>query len=766
MPPNIKRLPLAPLPAALQSIATPNDLYKHLISQALKHATDVTEGDYRNLPTQVFSLSPTMLAAIEQVAAEHFDNDLKAAFTALSRAGAKIAMAQREAATKTSAPDTQETDIFSPKSELQRSFFTKITDSLKRKRIVFAEASTGIGKGRALVAAAALKAMQLEPGQLTVVCGPTVNIVEQLYKEALALNHHQINFTILCGASEFVDDLLLTAFLENNPLPELDPVRNWVATGARPLNPSRPLVQSIGDAAAWLHDDLAHLCEGIEIDIDSFTLTQDIDADSESRKIVQNIRLNVKNDAQVVFCTHAMLAFSQRTQWRFLPPPSALLIDEAHLFEQQVSNVNSSKLSMFTLRSALATYKRKHKLTATHQASVAHKASVELSKVLTELGKESDGSTMDLSHISQHAPQTLMFVTNQLNTILGALKHKSMKDFRLTPGFIKSLSIIHQNLQRMHQVGLSPLQRTYLSFSPNRLYPSLIGGPISVAAQLGGIWKAAHEGAVLASATLYTPTETGDLKCDYMRSVLNTPLPRTDIIQPIIDPYLFTAPTLHHPSQRSAHMFRYGTTEDDKKRWISTVAETIEQKVLPTSKGGTLVLLTSYTDIGALQDELQKNPDIKQRLICMERGISLNSKLHLFRTYYEQGVMPILLALGPAWTGLDLTLPDVPAEYDFLLTALVICRTPVGINDSNTMRQRIMTRGMLPVAQEAALTFKQGAGRLIRRNGVKNRHLWVLDGRIFDGKPWSVSSANNRAFTSLSSSLRRFLKKYKNAETF
>ena len=82
------------------------------------------------------------------------------------------------------------------------------------------------------------------------------------------------------------------------------------------------------------------------------------------------------------------------------------------------------------------------------------------------------------------------------------------------------------------------------------------------------------------------------------------------------------------------------------------------------------------------------------------------------------------------------------------------------------MRQRIMTRGMLPVAQEADLTFKQGAGRLIRRNGVKNRHLWVLDGRIFDGKPWSVSSANNRAFTSLSSSLRRFLKKYKNAETF
>lgn len=764
MAPNIKRLPLAPLPAVLQSMASPNDLYKHLIHIALERSAAVGDGDYRNLPTRVFSLSPTMLTSLEQVAEDHFDGDLKAAFTAMSRAGAEVAMQERVQGAQVQPVDDEGAQLFTPKSPLQASFYSKICQSLQHKRIVFAEASTGIGKGRALVAAAAVKALDLGPGDLTVVSAPTVAIVEQLYKEALTLNNPKVSFAILCGATEFVDDLLLKALLDSEHSHELDPVREWVANGAPPLDMDRPLVKSIGKKAAWLFDDLLQLTRDVDVDTDHLVLTQDMSADSESRKIVQSIRHEVSTATQVVFCTHAMLAVAQVTQWKLMPAPRALLIDEAHLFEQNVSNVNSSKVSLFTLRSALAAFKRQNRFSAKHPASVAHRAATSLSKLLSAFAHTNNGSDIEVASL----PATMLLsLQEHITTMVGALKHKSMSDLVLAPGFVKRLEIISQNLARMSQVGLSPLQRTYVTYSQNRFYPSLVGGPLSVAAQLGSIWKAATEGAVLASATLYTPTETGDLKCDYMRSVLNTPLARTDVIQPITDPYLFTCPTLHIPSTESSVALRVGPTEEDRSDWVSAVASVIDEKVLPLSVGGTLVLLTAYSDIQAMKAALlAKNPKLGARLIWMERGESLNSTISRYRHLYASGIMPILLGLGPAWTGLDLSLPDKAAADDYLLTAVVVCRVPVGINDTNTMRSRVSYRGMLPVAQESALTFKQGIGRLIRRSGIDNRHLWVLDARIFDGKPWSAGTANNTAFNSLTASLRRFLKKYKNTVVF
>jgi hypothetical protein len=36
--------------------------------------------------------------------------------------------------------------------------------------------------------------------------------------------------------------------------------------------------------------------------------------------------------------------------------------------------------------------------------------------------------------------------------------------------------------------------------------------------------------------------------------------------------------------------------------------------------------------------------------------------------------------------------------------------------------------------KEAAFWFKQGVGRFVRRPGVQDRHLWVLDGRLWSRK--------------------------------
>ena len=122
-----------------------------------------------------------------------------------------------------------------------------------------------------------------------------------------------------------------------------------------------------------------------------------------------------------------------------------------------------------------------------------------------------------------------------------------------------------------------------------------------------------------------------------------------------------------------------------------------------------------------------------------------------------KGLRPVMLGLGGAWTGIDLTDPSVPPERDNLLTDLVIVRMPVGLNRTNSALARIERSGTASISNEALLTFKQGLGRLIRRTGVTDRRIWILDGRIFGS--W------NR-MPQLTGAARRLLREYVHQHTF
>ena len=74
---------------------------------------------------------------------------------------------------------------------------------------------------------------------------------------------------------------------------------------------------------------------------------------------------------------------------------------------------------------------------------------------------------------------------------------------------------------------------------------------------------------------------------------------------------------------------------------------------------------------------------------------------------------------------------DEDPAKDFLLTDLVIVRIPYGMNRTST---HIAREAWNPNAdfkgKEAILRLKQGLGRLMRQDGVTDRHIWFLDGRI------------------------------------
>ena len=99
----------------------------------------------------------------------------------------------------------------------------------------------------------------------------------------------------------------------------------------------------------------------------------------------------------------------------------------------------------------------------------------------------------------------------------------------------------------------------------------------------------------------------------------------------------------------------------------------------------------------------------------------------LFRE--RAALRPLWLGVGAAWTGIDLSDTRVSAQDDVLLTDLVIPRLPYGCNRSLSHARR---RKIVPVSEqrEMLMMLRQGLGRLVRREGVQDRRIWIGDRRL------------------------------------
>jgi Rad3-related DNA helicase len=65
-----------------------------------------------------------------------------------------------------------------------------------------------------------------------------------------------------------------------------------------------------------------------------------------------------------------------------------------------------------------------------------------------------------------------------------------------------------------------------------------------------------------------------------------------------------------------------------------------------------------------------------------------------------------------------------------LLTDLVLPALPFGTDQSSTHRGRKKAFGFGVEVQKAFRKFRQALGRLVRREGLVDRHIWLLDGRL------------------------------------
>lgn len=603
------------------------------------------------------------------------------------------------------------------------------------------------------------------------------------------------------GKGSFVDPEKLSEFMDGESDDDdmsideqtKDTIRQWIKEGAGhvPGAKTAPLHQ-INDGIGWLVEDLQHLVP--EIPANELRLVEDSPSECPSMSAYNAIR-NAALSCQIVVCTHVMLGISVIRAARsaesasrriteleskidtlrssnrqlslataerelretralltdieqddrdtpeamggILPKYGLLIIDEAHQLESGIATLRRSELAPRKLAQEI----------------------IESMPLFSECKKKTMAESLITSLNRLHTELTFTGMRNRKknNILLGESQNEDQSSILKIMAEILALNTpqvwgkcpaIRRLLQPMNTVaknaaGKGSMDAVYVNFSPKRRFPTIFTGPNTIRRLMERIWDSA-EAAVLLSATLTIPDVKGLPRSEFIIRQLAIPSSRLNIIPPITQPWLY-APLLVTTGKERNDLIPPSETGQDgetdtgsndcAKNWARAIATEIV-KAHETGKGGLLALTSSYLRaelINGYIKEIIKTPDV---IVEQTRKRGLRSSQAEFEHKAREGIRPIWVSTGGAWTGLDIRASSSP-EDDFMLTDLVIVNIPFGTNRSTTHQQR-MEHSRIAERDRAALEFKQGIGRLMRRGGVSSRRLHILDPRVWNPSPFYI----------------------------
>lgn len=687
--------------------------------------------------------------------------------------------------------------------ESQAQFYERLSRELRATSqvptVIAAEAATGLGKTRVFLAA-----MQdwsdAHPDEVAVLTAPSYNVLLQavtLWHRLRGAGAALPEAVTLLGQQEYVSESAINRVLDEigdgHPHAAIaNDARTWLRAGAPPA-PDDPL------AHRWLLRGL-HAATGGNWPYETITRLGPEAADDDAGLRAYRQQFEEARDAPWVFCTHAMLATDVRrriiaarrafksaegttassqawAEWQAqqdrdqagarltelqndllrdavaadsgrLPDIGLLVVDEAHLLEESFARV-------FTHGASMASMVRHLKaLRAAMPAAVKAAEIAEVTDVWANLKAIGARTTSDqiLAQESEAATYAISHVRALLKRVL-ARKLPTDAGLRSVLFQLKDMSRALELAAASN--GARSGMTTRISFSPSEHWPSIEVGRYDVSAELDFLWTVlVRDRAVLVSATLYDDVTLQGLEST--RRLLSIRHDRLRGAPPVRPPWTFEPVTLYLPadsvrpdSPRDQQRF-YRPTERSTPdpvaralqtaRWRQDIADYVVQ-AYGSGTGGMLVLLTSHEERQQLHQAIAGHiPDAA--LISQRPDLSLEAVRTLFLRSCADGIRPCLLAVGNAWTGLDLsgdalaaiTGESVAAADDRVLTDLVIPNAPIGVNRTLTHQWRRARLGTVAEIAAVSVLFRQGIGRAVRREGLepRSRRLHFLDARIYD----------------------------------
>lgn len=632
---------------------------------------------------------------------------------------ARLARTTPEAASTEAPAADDDAELSLLRKEL-RPLFKGCLAAIAEKKIPFAEAATGTGKGRmiALLAARAARA-----GQRVVVTAP-LPITWQLAETLTAFEGvRECGVAILLGRANFASPDLLQAWATEH---EHADMLAWIEAGGPARDPRAiKLQERLGIRLNWLLDDALGLADELEPGMVMLEADDELEADG-AEQAYQLLQAS-GSAAGIVLCSHHFLAAHIRRQIMWTRKPDAgqsddgksakqsrvpplpeqidlLLVDEAHLLEPAFASIFSQSLFLKPLERLIERSLLRGRRAVLDALDGLNR---EVLAATRKDGKHvaATGTIDDFERAAVCAQQVL----ESLDKLSLARQEKSIKrSIHYAKLALKDILSGHGTLR--------------LEVSPVRHYPQIMVGRANLEKPLGHLWAKASA-AVLVSATLYTDGVNAGLT----RWKLAVPTERAVFLPSITPPWVTEPVRLRLPAADALQ-------PDDSPAWITSVAESI-LTISAAAVGGMLVLCTSYQNAHNLTEQLL--PHLGDRLIAQNADQGASTCAAKFRQAYAAGLRPVWIGVGSAWTGIDLHDPNVEPAADNMLTDLVITRLPLGVNRTLTHERRAAIAGFNVVVQEAVWHLRQGIGRLVRREGGGQRNLWMLDPRLIGKDGWA-----------------------------
>ncbi len=551
--------------------------------------------------------------------------------------------------------------------------------ALANGKIIAIEASTGSGKGTALLGAAVLD------GRPALVAAPTIKIVRQLISEykKISVPH---DFSVVMGKQSFVSETLLKQYKDDLSLEQWAEIERWIQSPITDVTETPWLVESMVSFCKTIPEAFAQQCSLMHL----HTVNGEDDKDDRGMLAWRDSLRRAHGNSKIIFCTHAMLAVD--ILWRLCETKMdetqrnlfdqqlneaveiyrtiysggiseakkknlemsrifqnvanergekstgmfghrVLYIDEAHSLEQSIANFFSNSLS---LSSALSIVKK------------ANLDNSKMKKIFDELVENGETleSVSDMA-VTDHSDMHKLLI--QFKKALSVCVNKTKKNN--SPEYTKLLNLRKSVDKAMDGNGNHVI---YINFSGSYKYPRIISGRKNLGLELGILWGSVPA-AFLVSATLSAPLRG----YEYVKDTLFLPEKRSVMGKKAEAPWLRSNVTVHTPSPSGSWLCR-PKEEDPIDRWIGQIADVID-RVAKSAVGGTLVLCTSYEIIKLISNMVSTTT--YRQLIIQNGTSSFEANEQLFRTRKR----PIWLATGKAWIGLDLC----SDTNDQLLTDLV-----------------------------------------------------------------------------------------------
>lgn len=595
-------------------------------------------------------------------------------------------------------------------------------EGIEKGKIAFAEAATGTGKGRMI---AALAAKAVARGDTVVISAPLA-VTWQLIKALAAIPEAEsAGITMSLGRPNFVSPTRLMEWATEN---EHEAINKWLLHGGKPIiERTQEASKVIDHELCWMLDDALSMAD--DLPVDAIMLSGDDPDDCPAQQLYKAMRSN-HTEAGIILCSHYMLAShvrflqmrgmageadaAEQDQAFFALPAfiDTLIVDEAHQLEQAFAAIYSHTLRLRPLMRTIESDATKGKVEAVAalkalSAQIAH--TIQAKNKLQ--GKEDRSYAFALDEVPELEPY--------LRECLSSIKEVA---FKKRDGQSRTTIAV---ATRAIDDALSGYSRLRVELSPVKHYPMLISGRANLQKAFMSLWDSVA-GAALVSATLYGH----DDKASLTRWKLEVP-PARALYLAQVHPTWTIAPVILHRARNTI------APDKETPEWADECAASVAS-IAGAAKGGTLVLCTSFLNADMLKERLF--PILGDRLIVQSKSNSAAMCVGQYKALHQECRRPVWLGLGAAWTGIDLSDESVidPAE-DTMLTDLVITRLPVGLNRSLTHERRLSIAGFSVVSLEGVWQLRQGLGRLVRRPGVRNKNLWVLDARLDSSAPW-VSS--------------------------